>query len=68
MKKTLLLLLVALVVVGLMAPGAALAQKRNVTFIINTATVPDTLKAGASISITGASTTSTADTNDSKAL
>ena len=69
MKKTVLLLLVALVVVGLMAPGTALAQaKRNVTFIINTATVPDTIKAGASISITGASTKATADTNDTKAL
>ena len=54
MKKTLLLMLCALVVVGLMSPTAVMAQQRNVTFVINTATVPDTLKAGASISITGA--------------
>lgn len=64
MKKTLLLMLVALIVVGLMSPTALKAQTRNVTFIINTATVPDTILPGASISITGAA----GDTNDSKLL
>ena len=44
MKKTLLLMLVALVAVGLMSPSVLKAQQRNVTFIINTATVPDTIE------------------------
>jgi len=65
MKKPLLLMLVVIVAAGLLAPAAAIAQQKNVTFIINTATVPDTLKAGASLSITGAAAH---DTNDSKAL
>lgn len=65
MKKTLLLMLVGLVAVGLVSPSVLMAQQKNVTFIINTATVPDTLKAGASLSITGAAAH---DTNDTKAL
>ncbi len=54
MKKPLLLMLVVIVAAGLLAPAAVMAQQRNVTFIINTATVPDSIKAGALISITGA--------------
>jgi len=65
MKKLLLLMLLVIVAAGLLAPAAAVAQQKNVTFIINTATVPDTVKAGAVISITGAAAH---DTNDSKAL
>jgi hypothetical protein len=47
-------MLVVIVAAGLLAPAAVMAQQRNVTFIINTATVPDSIKAGALISITGA--------------
>jgi hypothetical protein len=65
MKKTALFMLVALVAVGLMSPTVLMAQQKNVTFLINTATVPDTLKAGASISITGGAAH---DTNDGNAL
>jgi len=55
MKKFLLLLLVAAVVVGMLDPSAAIAQTRkNVKFVINTATVPDTVLATSSVVITGA--------------
>ena len=65
MNKTLLLMLVALVAVGLFSPSVLVAQQKNVTFIINTATVPDSINATSSLSITGAAAH---DTNDSKAL
>ncbi len=65
MKNTLLLMLVALVAVGLMFPAALMAQQKNVTFIINTATVPDTILSTSSLSITGGAAH---DTNDGKAL
>jgi len=65
MKHPILLLLVALVAVGLIVPGAVQAQQKHVTFIINTATVPDTIKAVSYISITGSAAH---DTNDQKAL
>ena len=51
MKKHLLLLLVLVTVAGLLAPATGLAQLRNVTFVVNTATVPDTLIT--SVTITG---------------
>ncbi len=55
MKKFLLLLLVAAVVVGMLDPSAAVAQTRkNVKFVINTATVPDTLLARSRVVVTGA--------------
>lgn len=43
MKHFLLVTLAVLVVVGLTIPSTADAQTRNVTFIVNSATVPDTV-------------------------
>jgi hypothetical protein len=62
MKKFLLLLLVAIVAVGLLSPAAAQAQRKNVTFLVNTATVPDTLKANAVVVLTGSGSPVDADT------
>ena len=53
MKKGLLLALVVLIVTGLLTVPEALAQQRNVTFVVNSATVPDTVKAGYIMQIRG---------------
>ena len=45
MKKILLFAFVALVVTASVLSPVAQAQRKNLTFIVNTATVPDTLKA-----------------------
>ncbi len=53
MKKLLLVALVAALVIGFMAPSTTLAQPRNVTFIVNTATVPDTVGTGYTVQLRG---------------
>lgn len=55
MKKVLLLLLIAAVAVGMLLPTAAVAQRVNVKFVVNTSTVPDTLTSTSNVVITGAS-------------
>ena len=52
MKKAILSFVVLAVLVGLMST-AAIAQTHNVTFMINTATVPDTLVSTSSVTVTG---------------
>ena len=42
MKKVLLLAFVAVLAIGFLTMPAANAQTRNVTFVLNTATIPDT--------------------------
>ena len=54
MKKSILLLLVGLIAAGLMFPQTMSAQRKNVTFIVNTATVPDTINPASAVYITGA--------------
>ncbi|MEW6512206.1 MAG: T9SS type A sorting domain-containing protein [Bacteroidota bacterium] len=51
MKKLVLLLLAITIVAGLIAPTTTLAQLRNVTFVVNTSTVPDT--GISSVTVTG---------------
>ncbi len=53
MKYPILVLTVAVVVIALCAPAPASAQNRNVTFIVNSATVPDTVSATYSMQIRG---------------
>lgn len=54
MKQFLTVLVALLLVVGWFSPPAAQAQTRNITFICNTATVPDTLPVtGATIQMRG---------------
>lgn len=50
MKKEFLFLIVLMIAIG---AGASLAQNVNVTFLINTATVPDTLKTNSTVQIRG---------------
>ena len=52
MRKAILSLVVFAVLIGLMST-AAIAQTHNVTFMINTATVPDTIVAASSVTVTG---------------
>ena len=52
MKRSLLSLLVAVLVVGI-GTSTAPAQTRQVTFLINTSTVPDTVNANSSVTVTG---------------
>lgn len=53
MKKLLLMVLVAIVAVGLMT-NLAVAQKVNVKFVVNTASVPDSITAASNVVLTGA--------------
>jgi hypothetical protein len=53
MKHTLLVAVALIMVVALAAPTITTAQTRNVTFLVNTATVPDTVIAGYTIQIRG---------------
>jgi hypothetical protein len=53
MRKYLPLLLVVALLVAMMAPNAAVAQRKNVTFRVNTATVPDTLNKNSVVVVTG---------------
>jgi hypothetical protein len=53
MKQLVLVALVAFLIVGLLPPSAGYAQTRNVTFLVNSATVPDTAFAGYSMQIRG---------------
>src|SRR3990172_7475049 len=52
MRKAILFLVVLAALIGLMST-AAIAQTHNVTFLINTATVPDTIVAASSVTVTG---------------
>jgi len=63
MTRYLLFLSVAILVVLLLIPGASYAQKRNVTFLVNTATVPDTITAHSNVVLTGAAGADTAGTS-----
>jgi len=62
MKKFLLLSLVAILAAGLLLPTAAQAQRKNVTFLVNTATVPDTIRPTSVVVVTGSGTPVDADT------
>jgi len=62
MMRYLLILSVALLAVLLLLPGSSYAQKRNVTFHVNTATVPDTINAAVNVVLTGAAGADTAGT------
>jgi hypothetical protein len=53
MKRSLLLLLVV-ALAGTLIASAALAQQHNVTFRVNTASVPDTISATSAVYLTGA--------------
>ncbi len=53
MKKILLFAFIALVVTASVLSPVAQAQRKNLTFIVNTATVPDTLKATDNIVLVG---------------
>ena len=53
MKKALPLVLAIALVATVFAPMSAVAQTRNVTFIVNTATVPDTVAPGYTVQIRG---------------
>lgn len=53
MKKALLLVLAVALVASVLAPVSAIAQTRNVTFIVNTATVPDTVAPGYTVQLRG---------------
>ncbi len=61
MKKSLLFLLVAAVALSLVSATAVYAQRNNVTFLVNTATVPDTLRPSSVVVITGSGTPHDAD-------
>jgi hypothetical protein len=52
MRNILLVALVAVLALGVLAP-ASLAQTRNVTFVVNSATVPDTVFPGYTMQIRG---------------
>lgn len=53
MKNTVQIALAILLVIALCAPGSTQAQTRNVTFVVNTATVPDTVAPGYTVQIRG---------------
>jgi Secretion system C-terminal sorting domain len=53
MKQILLVALIALVVVGVGIPQSVYAQARNVTFVVNSATVPDTCGSGYPMQVRG---------------
>ncbi|HLF20799.1 MAG TPA: T9SS type A sorting domain-containing protein [Bacteroidota bacterium] len=53
MKKTILFALCIVLTFLLVGTSNGLAQSRNVTFVINTATVPDTVVSSYSVAITG---------------
>ena len=61
MKKTLLFAFLALVVTASVLSPVAQAQRKNVTFIVNTATVPDTLKATDNVVVVGSGKPADAD-------
>ncbi|MGA9118748.1 MAG: T9SS type A sorting domain-containing protein [Bacteroidota bacterium] len=60
MKRSILFLGIAILGILLLVPGATYAQKRSVTFLVNTATVPDTLNAVSNVVLTGAAGADTA--------
>ena len=53
MKNVLLGMLLAALVVFFMFPSTSLAVTKNVTFVVNTATVPDTVGTGYTVQVRG---------------